>query len=270
MQRPPAPAASLPVTLTAADAQPADARQRAALRRVRRRLRSEINPEACDGVARQFQITSGRSRAPWGTWWWLGPRSATTPASWRPPARRRPFDRTGAPRWDWDPIPRTEDNPACADLVRARIRPRRAMPTLWDADGSGRAARGSWFVPTSSPSPDFFGWPAWSRATTGTPRSVVPLDGSNPQRALELPDLHHDIWDYDVPANPGLYSVWRDGSSCTTVAQVTKTGFVFVLNGRGHPRSSCPLRKRPRSPSRSPANGSRRSALSGGGNSQFL
>ena len=42
--------------------------------------------------------------------------------------------------------------------------------------------------------------------------------------------MHHDVWDYDVPAQPGLYSVWRDSELHDVVAQVTKTGFVFVLD----------------------------------------
>ena len=42
--------------------------------------------------------------------------------------------------------------------------------------------------------------------------------------------VHHDIWDYDVPAPPNLISVRRDGKDIAAVAQLTKMGFVFILD----------------------------------------
>ena len=42
--------------------------------------------------------------------------------------------------------------------------------------------------------------------------------------------MHHDIWDYDVPAQPGLYQVTTDEGVRDVVAQPTKTGHVFVLD----------------------------------------
>ena len=42
--------------------------------------------------------------------------------------------------------------------------------------------------------------------------------------------VHHDVWDYDLPAQPVLINVNRDGQSIPAVAQVTKMGFVFILD----------------------------------------
>jgi quinoprotein glucose dehydrogenase len=42
--------------------------------------------------------------------------------------------------------------------------------------------------------------------------------------------VHHDLWDYDLPAEPVLVTVRRGGREVAAVAQVTKTGFVFVLD----------------------------------------
>lgn len=42
--------------------------------------------------------------------------------------------------------------------------------------------------------------------------------------------VHHDLWDYDLPAAPVLADVKRGGKTIPAVAQVTKQGFLFVLN----------------------------------------
>jgi quinoprotein glucose dehydrogenase len=42
--------------------------------------------------------------------------------------------------------------------------------------------------------------------------------------------VHHNIWDYDLPAQPSLVTVRRNGKPVDAVVQVTKTGFTFVLD----------------------------------------
>ena len=41
--------------------------------------------------------------------------------------------------------------------------------------------------------------------------------------------VHHDLWDYDTPAQPTLTSVRRDGREIPVVVQASKMGFLFVL-----------------------------------------
>lgn len=139
----------------------------------------------------------------------------------------RAFDvKTGTPRWDFDPIPRG---------VLAQSNPN------WQGDGSpieGHAnvwapmsvdvERKLVFLPTTSPSPDFYGGqrPGDNRYAN----SVVALNGDTGEVVWSFQTVHHDVWDYDVPAQPGLYTVWNDGVAHDVVAQVTKTGLVFVLD----------------------------------------
>ncbi len=42
--------------------------------------------------------------------------------------------------------------------------------------------------------------------------------------------VHHDIWDYDVCSPPNLMTVRRAGKDIPAVAQVTKMGFVFIID----------------------------------------
>ena len=139
----------------------------------------------------------------------------------------RAFDaRTGAAKWAFDPIPRapsamTEQN------WRGESPPVEGHANAW-APMSVDAERGWVFVPTSSPSPDFYGGlrPGDNRYAN----SVVALDGETGAVVWSFQIVHHDVWDYDLPAQPTLLTVWRDGRAHDVVAQVTKTGHVFVLD----------------------------------------
>jgi quinate dehydrogenase (quinone) len=42
--------------------------------------------------------------------------------------------------------------------------------------------------------------------------------------------VHHDLWDYDMPAQPTLVTLHRNGQSVPAIAQVTKMGFVFIFD----------------------------------------
>jgi quinoprotein glucose dehydrogenase len=136
----------------------------------------------------------------------------------------RAFDaRTGEPKWEFDPIPRTVGNPDW----QGDDPPVEGHANAW-APMSVDPERGLLFVPTSSPSPDFFGGlrPGDNRHAN----SVVALNADDGAVHWAYQVVHHDVWDYDLPAQPGLYSVWRDGEAHDVVAQVTKTGHVFVLD----------------------------------------
>ena len=133
---------------------------------------------------------------------------------------------SGAPMWDFDPVPRDPGSAAMRSWKTDSI-PVEGHANAW-APMSVDQERGLLFLPTSSPSPDFFG--GLRPGDNHYANSVVALDGQSGEVAWNFQTVHHDVWDYDVPAQPGLYSVWRDGREHDVVAQVTKTGFVFVLD----------------------------------------
>ncbi|MDA0993703.1 MAG: pyrroloquinoline quinone-dependent dehydrogenase [Proteobacteria bacterium] len=153
----------------------------------------------------------------------------------------RAFDaRTGEPRWDFDPVPRGEGDPERSDW-QGDGPPTEGHANVW-APMSVDPERGLVFLPTSSPSPDFYGGlrPGDNRYAN----SVVALNGTTGEVVWSFQTVHHDVWDYDVPAQPGLYTVWRNGKLHDVVAQVTKTGFVFVLD-RDTGEAFLPIEERP-------------------------
>ena len=61
---------------------------------------------------------------------------------------------------------------------------------------------------------------------------VIALDARTGKRVWHFQSVKHDTWDYDFPAAPSLVTVTRDGRKIEAVAQITKTGFVYVFNRR--------------------------------------
>jgi quinoprotein glucose dehydrogenase len=90
------------------------------------------------------------------------------------------------------------------------------------------AERGMVFLPIGSPSYDFYGADRRGQGLFGN--SLVALDAATGKLLWYYQMVHHDIWDYDVPAPPNLISVRRDGKDIAAVAQLTKMGFVFILD----------------------------------------
>ena len=110
-------------------------------------------------------------------------------------------------------------------------------------------ARGLVFLPLTSPAYDFYGGDRGGENLYGN--SVVALECATGKRRWHFQTVHHDIWDYDLPAAPVLVTVKHDGKTLPAVAQVTKTGFVFVLH-RETGTPLFPVEERPFPPSTLP------------------
>ncbi len=59
---------------------------------------------------------------------------------------------------------------------------------------------------------------------------VLALDAATGKYLWHFQTVHHDLWDRDPPAPPNLITITRDGKKIDAVAQVTKSGFVFILD----------------------------------------
>jgi len=59
---------------------------------------------------------------------------------------------------------------------------------------------------------------------------TIAIDARTGKRVWHFQTLHHDLWDHDIPVYPNLITVEHDGKKIEAVAQVTKTGHVFLFN----------------------------------------
>jgi quinoprotein glucose dehydrogenase len=148
--------------------------------------------------------------------------------------------RSGALNWVWDPVPRHADDPAQVHWGEnsAAIT---GSANVW-APVSVDLQRNLAFVPTSSPSPDFYGGerPGDNRYAN----SVVALDIDSGEVVWHQQLVHHDIWDYDIPAQPALATLERAGEPVDAVIVVTKTGMMYTFE-RANGEPIHPIVERP-------------------------
>ena len=89
-------------------------------------------------------------------------------------------------------------------------------------------SRGLLYLPVSTPSNDFYGG-----ARPGAnlfAESLVCLDAATGKRKWHFQLVHHGLWDYDLPGPPELVTLHVNGRKIDAVAQLTKTGWVFVFD----------------------------------------
>ena len=134
----------------------------------------------------------------------------------------RAFDvRTGALRWEWEPLIRAVDVLASGDTVEV------GAANTW-ATITPDPDNGLLFVPTGSPSPDHYG--GLRPGNNEHANSLVALDASSGEVVWSYQMVHHDLWDYDLPSPPALVEIERDGVDVPAVIQTTKMGYVFVFH----------------------------------------
>jgi membrane-bound PQQ-dependent dehydrogenase (glucose/quinate/shikimate family) len=84
------------------------------------------------------------------------------------------------------------------------------------------------FLPIGSASYDFYGGDRKGQDLFAN--SLVALQASTGKLVWYFQMVHHDLWDYDLPAQPTLITLRRNGEAIPAVAQVTKMGFVFIFD----------------------------------------
>ena len=139
----------------------------------------------------------------------------------------RGFDaRTGTLRWTWDPVPQDATNPAWGTWIGANAH-RTGAANAWTVFAAD-PIRNVVYVPTSSPSVDYFGGERKGRNQYAN--SIVALNAANGAMLWQFQTVQHDLWDYDNASPPALVTLQLDGTSVPALLLSTKTGRLFALN----------------------------------------
>jgi quinate dehydrogenase (quinone) len=88
--------------------------------------------------------------------------------------------------------------------------------------------RGIAYIPTGTGKWDHYGADRVGQNLFAN--SIIALDARTGKRLWHFQTVHHDLWDYDLPAGPKLLTVKHDGKNVDVVIQPTKHGFLFVLD----------------------------------------
>jgi quinoprotein glucose dehydrogenase len=161
-----------------------------------------------------------------------------------PPGDVRAYDvRTGALRWTFHTIPRPGE-------FGYETWPKDA----WQYSGAANnwagmsldEQRGLVFVPTGSAADDYYG--ANRVGDNLFANSLVVLKAETGERVWHFQFVRHDVWDRDLPAPPNLVTVRQGGRLIDAVAQVTKSGHVFLFEREtGGPLFPIAYRRYPKS-----------------------
>jgi quinoprotein glucose dehydrogenase len=144
-----------------------------------------------------------------------------------PSGEVRGFDAlTGQLKWTWDPIPQ-DPNAEGADTWRSGSAARTGSANAWSVIVSD-PEHNLVFVPTSSPSHDYYGGERLGPNLFSD--SVVALRGDSGVRVWAFQTVHHDLWDYDVASPPILFDWKKDGRTVAAVGVASKTGHLFILD----------------------------------------
>jgi len=142
------------------------------------------------------------------------------------PGHVRAFDvRTGEQEWIFHTIPQ----------------PGEFGHDTWEGDSWKRAGganpwagmsvdeeRGIVYVPTGATAYDFYGGDREGKNLFAN--TLLALEAETGERIWHQQLVHHGIWDYDLPAPPNLVTVDHRGKPTDAVAQITKTGYVYLFN----------------------------------------
>ena len=115
--------------------------------------------------------------------------------------------------WTWDPLP-----------WAATQHPRTGAGNVWSVIAAD-PANNLVFLPTGAPSPDFYG--GLRLGDNKDANSIVALDARTGKKVWAFQLVHHDVWDYDVAAEPLLFEF---RGHIPAVAVAAKPGVLFVLN----------------------------------------
>jgi quinoprotein glucose dehydrogenase len=134
--------------------------------------------------------------------------------------------RTGKRVWNFSVIPQSAKDPGAQTWENES----------WRTNGHGNVwapmaldeARGLLYVPTSTPSSDYYG--GGRPGANLHAESLVCLEAATGKMKWEFQTVHHGLWDWDIPAPPNLVTITVNGRRIDAVAQVTKRGDTFVFD----------------------------------------
>src|ERR1700722_11864112 len=143
------------------------------------------------------------------------------------PVAPRAYDaRTGAKLWDFHTVPgpgETGHESWLNDGWKGR-----SGTNVWAWQMTVDTQRGILYMPIGGPASNYYGGDRPGANLFGN--SIVAVDAETGKLKWYFQTVHHDLWDFDTPPAPVLLDITLSGKKIPAIAQIGKTGWMFILN----------------------------------------
>ncbi len=156
----------------------------------------------------------------------LGANTPEAPSA-GPAGDTRAYDaRTGAKLWEFHSVPQPGETGH--ESWEGDSWQRRSGVNNWGFSLTVDAVRGILYTVFGGPNTNY--WGGDRKGNNLFANSVVALDAGSGKLKWYFQAVHHDIWDYDLPPAPGLLDVTVAGRKIPVLAQVSKSGYMYILD----------------------------------------
>jgi quinoprotein glucose dehydrogenase len=156
----------------------------------------------------------------------VGANTPEAPAK-GPAGDTRAYDaRTGKKLWEFHSVPRPGE--FGHDTWEGDSARNRSGVNNWGFSLTLDAERGILYTVFGGPNTNF--WGGDRKGQDLFANCIVAIDAQTGKMKWYFQVVHHDIWDFDLPAPPALMDVTVNGKTMPILAQTAKTGYMYILN----------------------------------------
>jgi quinoprotein glucose dehydrogenase len=143
------------------------------------------------------------------------------------PGDSRAFDaRTGKKLWDFHTVPHPGE--VGNDTWGKDGWEDRGGTNVWSITMSVDAKRGILYMPVGGPAANYYGGDRPGDNLFSN--TLVAVDANTGKLKWYFQTVHHELWDFDLPPEPALIDITRDGKKVPVVVQTSKTAYMFILD----------------------------------------
>jgi quinoprotein glucose dehydrogenase len=143
------------------------------------------------------------------------------------PGDSRAYDaRTGKKLWEFHAIPRPGE-PGHDDWAEANWQ-NRAGNNMWSYSMTVDEQHGLVYMPMGGPAANYYGGDR--KGNNLFANSVVAVDAETGKLKWYFQTVHHELWDYDLPPDPILLDIVKDGKKIPALVQTGKSAYMYILD----------------------------------------
>ena len=155
----------------------------------------------------------------------IGASTAEMPRG--PSGNSRAFDaRTGRKLWEFNTVPQPGE--VGHDSWIGDGWKERSGTNMWIWYTTADEATDTIYMTIGSPSPNYYGGDRPGNNLFGN--SLVAVDAETGKYRWHFQTIHHDLWDWDLPAPPVLFDATVNGRKVPALALTGKPGLMYILN----------------------------------------